>query len=226
MLQVILQKPDLQVIKATSQKSLRNIKGRSVTLDVLCKDSEGNYYNIEVQKKNNDNYEKRVRYNRSNIDTYVTEKGIKFHEIPNVYVIFISKFDYFKKNKTIYHVDRVLRETQDIVDNGFHEIYVNTVVDDGTDIAALMKLFKSSKVENDRRFPRVCERIRYFKEGKGSGDMCEVIEEYAKEFAIQEVIEALRGLQVDEEVIMKKIMEKYSLSKEQAEKYVSRKEKE
>jgi len=191
-LQVILQKPDLQVLKVMPQKSIRNIEDRSVIVDVLCKDSEGNYYNIEMQKKNDDDHQRRVRYNGSNVDTYVAEKGVKFSEIPDVYVVFISKFDYFGKKKTVYHVDRVLRETGDIVDNGFYEIYVNTEIDDGTDIAGLMKILKSSQVKNDERFPRVCKRIRYFKEGKGDKDMSDVVEEYAKEYAEEYVKEEIK----------------------------------
>ena len=46
-------------------------------LDVLCQDSSGDYFNIEVQKKNDDDHQKRVRFNRSNIDTAFVESGIK-----------------------------------------------------------------------------------------------------------------------------------------------------
>ena len=205
-LQVILKMPDLQVIRAVPQKSLRNINGRSVIVDVLCKDSNGNYYNIEIQKKNDDDHQRRVRYNGSSVDTYISEKGIKFKEIPDVYAVFISSFDYFGGQKTIYHVDRVLRETGDIVDNGFHEIYVNTEIDDGTDIAALMKVLKNHQLENDKRFPKVCSRIRYFKEGKGDSDMSDVVEEYAKEYVkeyAKDVVREMIVLDLDDASIQK-----------------------
>lgn len=187
MLQVILQKKDLNIIKTVPQKSLKNIGSRSVILDVLCKDSDGNYYNIEVQKKNDDHHQKRVRYNESSLDTYISEKGTKFGELPDIYIVYLSSFDYFKENQTIYHVDRILRETGTIVNNGIHEIYVNTAIDDGTDIAGLMRIFKSTKAEQDERFPRICSRIRYFKEERGKTDMCSVVEEYAKEVAAEAV---------------------------------------
>ena len=191
-LQVILQKKNLKVVEVTVQKSLRNVEGRSVVVDVLCRDDKGKYYNIEVQKQREDDCQRRVRYNGSNIDTYVTEKGVKFEDIPDVYVVFITQFDYFQKNKTIYHIDRILRETGEAVDNGFHEIYVNTAVDDGTDIAALMKIFTSRSIKDDVRFPKVCERIRYFKEGKGGNTMCSTVEEYAKEYAKEYAEEYVR----------------------------------
>lgn len=181
-LRVILQKPDLRIVEAVPQRNLRNIKGRSVTVDVLCRDADGNYYNIEVQKQDNDDHQRRVRYNGSNIDTFISEKGTRFSELPSVYVIYISSFDYFGEHQTIYHVHRNLSETGTVVDNASHEIYVNTEVDDGSDIAGLMKIFKSFKIKDDPRFPVVCARIRHLKEG-GGNNMCSVVEEYAQEVA-------------------------------------------
>ncbi len=187
-LQVILQKRDLCVVYAEPQKNLRNINGRSVIVDVLCRDGYNNYYNIEVQKDNNDNHIKRVRYNASNIDTFVSEKGSSFEEIPDVYIVYISTFDMFGYGKTIYHIRSIIEETKDVIDNGYHEIFVNTAVDDGTDIAGLMRILKQSSIPTDNRYPYVCNRIRGFKEGKGIDDMCEVVEEYAKEYAKETVI--------------------------------------
>lgn len=183
LLQVILHKRDLKVVEYVPQRSLRNVKGRSVIVDVHCMDRERRHYNVELQKEDNDDHQRRVRYNGSNLDTFISEKGIKFKDLPELYIIYISAFDIFRKGKTVYHVDRTLRETGDVVDNGFHEIYVNTEVDDHTDIADLMKLFQDSSIPEDNRFPEICNSIRYYKEGKGRDDMCAIVEEYAKEYA-------------------------------------------
>ena len=180
-LQVILQKKDLKVIKTEPQKSLRNVQGRSVIVDVLCEDEKGRYYNIEIQKSNNDEHQRRVRYNGSNIDTYITEKGTHFQDLPELYVIYISDFDVFAKNRVIYHVERILRETGDFIDNGFHEVYVNAQVDDKSEISELMKLFKSSGTEGNKKFPVVSKAIKYLKIGKGRNEiMCKAVEEYAE----------------------------------------------
>lgn len=73
-LQVIFSKKDLKVISADTQMCLRNVKGRSVSVDVLCVDSKHIYYNIEVQKSDNDDHQHRVRYNGSNVDTvYISD---------------------------------------------------------------------------------------------------------------------------------------------------------
>lgn len=95
-------------------------------------------------------------------------------------------FDIFKKGKTTYHVDRTLRETKDVVDNGLYEVYVNTQIDDSSSTAALMKVFKSTKPVQDERFQRGCEKLREYKEGKGRSTMCKLVEDYANMRAAEE----------------------------------------
>ena len=59
------------------EKQRELVSKLNVIDDVLCQDSSGDYFNIEVQKKNDDDNQKRVRFNRSNIDTAFVESGIK-----------------------------------------------------------------------------------------------------------------------------------------------------
>ena len=110
------------VKKVTPQNSIKNLQGRSVILDALCVLENGKDCNIEVQKADDDNHVKRVRYNTSCITANITDPGSKFEEVPNVIGIYISKFDMFKSGKTVYHIDRVIRETGKIQDNGLQEI--------------------------------------------------------------------------------------------------------
>lgn len=191
-LKVILQKGDLKVLSVQVQKDFHHVKTHSVVLDVLCTDSENKRYNIEVQQEDNDDHQKRVRYHVACIDTTIFEKGQKYAALPEVCVIYISRFDIFKKGRTIYHIDRTIRETNDVVDNGLHEVYVNTQIDDASDIAALMKIFKSTEVVQDKRFQIVCARLREYKEGKGRVKMCQLVEEYAREIARETQIETAK----------------------------------
>ena len=80
-LQVILQKPRLKVVEAQTQKFLRNIGTHSVILDLICQDEDGSHINVEVQKSDDDDHVKRVRFNISNIDTAFTERGIDCREL-------------------------------------------------------------------------------------------------------------------------------------------------
>ena len=178
-LQVILQKKSLRIIKVIPQKSIKNLQGRSVRLDALCEDDVRKFYNVEVQLANSDNHVRRVRYNASCITANVTDTGANFEKVPDLYVIYISKFDMFNKGKTIYHVEPTIQETGELVDNGLHEIYVNTAVDDGTEIAELMKCFLQKEIDNPK-FKKFQKRVKYFKEDKeGVLKMCEAFEKYA-----------------------------------------------
>ena len=80
-------------------------------------------------------------------------------------------------------MERVIKETGTVVENGTHEIYVNTAIDDGTEIAKLMQYFKKSAGVH-QKFQKLSKRVQYFKESqKGVTEMCELVEEYAKNYA-------------------------------------------
>lgn len=36
---------------------------------------------VEIQKRNDDDHQKRVRYNMANIDTSESEKGVNYHHL-------------------------------------------------------------------------------------------------------------------------------------------------
>lgn len=104
--------------------------------------------------------------------------------VPNVIGIYISKFDMFKSGKTVYHVDRVIRETGEVVENGLQEIYANTKIDDGTDVAELMYIFTKKDAYDFQKFPKVSARKKQFKESQGGQEeVCDLVENYAKECA-------------------------------------------
>ena len=116
----------------------------------------------------------------------ITEPGARFEKVPDVIGIYISKFDMFQSGKTVYHIDRVIRETGEVQDNGLQEIYVNTKIDDGSDIAELMRIFKEKDTYNFEKFPKVSGRKKQFKGNEGGSDkMCDLVENYAKEHVKQ-----------------------------------------
>ena len=59
---------------------------------------------------------------------------------------------------------------------GLHEIFVNTVVDDGTDIAELMSCFTKKEVKNNK-FPVLSSEVKRLKETEGGlSTVCEVMQ--------------------------------------------------
>ena len=170
----------LVVTSVVTQSDERNLYGRSVRLDALCTLGNGTKVNVEVQRSDNDNHLKRARFNASSITVRESEPGTKFEEVLELYIVYISEFDFLKGDKTIYHVEKVLRETGQVIDDVLHEIFVNTAVDDGTEIAELMSCFTKKEVKN-ARFPMLSSEVRRLKESEGGMQvMCEVMQRYER----------------------------------------------
>ena len=180
-LRVILNDPALAVLENTPQYVVTNLRGRSVILDAYCKLGDGREIDIEVQKANDDNHQRRVRYNSSVLTANIMEPGKKFENVPNVCVVFVSRFDMFKDGFSLYHVDRMVRETGKVVDNGFEEIYVNAAVSDGSDVSELMEVFVNEKTYNDKFPITSAGKHRYRDTEEGQQIMCEIMEKINEE---------------------------------------------
>lgn len=193
-LRTILEDPGLVVEDVIVQKDERNLYGRSVRLDALCILGDGTRCNIEVQRSDNDNHLKRARFNAASITVKDSNPSETFEEVIELYIVYISEFDFLKGEKTIYHVDKVLRETQRVVDDGLHEIFVNTVIDDGTDIAELMACFTKKEVKNPK-FKKLSSEVARLKNTEGGvSAVCEVMQKYEKIAADKERISLLTKL--------------------------------
>ena len=166
-LRVILGDYELVVTDNMQQFDIKNLQGRSVVLDAKCITGDGRYINIEVQKANDDNHLKRVRYNASVLTANVTETGKQFEFVPDICIIFISAFDLFKGNLPLYHVVKTVKETGQVIEDGLTEVYVNAAVDDGSKLAKLMKVFTKNDVYDEADFPVTSEIKARFKKDEG-----------------------------------------------------------
>ena len=190
-LRVIMEDKELIVESVITQCSENNLYGRSVRLDALCTLCNGTKCNIEVQRADNDDHLKRVRFNTSSITVKESNPGEHFKDILELYMVYISEFDFLKGGKTIYHVDKVLRETGKVIDDGLHEIYVNTVIDDGSDISDLMACFMKKEVKNSK-FPALSAEVSRLKETEGGAQsVCAVMERYERMAVKKEKIERI-----------------------------------
>jgi len=219
--QTILKDPTVSVLKVSPQNSVRNLQGRSVRLDALCKFGDGRICNIEIQRADNDDHPRRVRYNAACITANITNPGDYFRNIPEVIIIYISQHDFLKQGKTVYHVKKTICETGKILDDGESNIYANTEVDDGSDIAALMQCFLE-KDPDDPKFPKVNQRVYELKHTEGGiSTMCKIMEDYTKESNIQVFIKACKLCKDTIDGVTQKIMEQFDLSHDDAAKKVS-----
>ena len=182
-LRVILDDQKLVVTDNMHQFDLKNLQGRSVILDAKCITGDGRYINIDVQKANDDNHLKRVRYNASVLTANVTEAGKQFEFVPDVCIVFISAFELFKGNLPLYHVIKIVKETGQVIDDGLTEIYVNAAVDDGSKLARLMKVFTKNDAYDEADFPVTSEiKARFKKDEGGSIKMDETLQRWRDEW--------------------------------------------
>ena len=166
LLRTILSDPGIIVKEVIVQRSERNIFGRSVRLDALCELSDGTRCNVEVQRSNNDDHLRRARYNSSVITSRITDPGTAYKNVPDMIVVYISESDFLKGKRTIYHIEPTVMETGEKADLGVRGVFVNTAVDDGSKIAALMRCMIQTEV-NDERFPIMSNRTARAKDNKG-----------------------------------------------------------
>ena len=89
LLQVVLENPLLRIKKETvsGQKSIRIIGKRSIRVDAYAEGNEHTVFNIEIQRADNENHVKRVRYNASVITVNRSEPGDLFDQVQELFVI-------------------------------------------------------------------------------------------------------------------------------------------
>jgi predicted transposase/invertase (TIGR01784 family) len=221
LLQTVLENPKLRVKPETlvAQKVVENIAKRSVRLDAYVEGEEDIVYNIEIQRADNCNHVKRVRFNGSCITVNCSEPGDTFEDVQNVCIIYISEFDMFGAGHTIYHAETVVQETGKNVNDGMQAIYVNTAVDDGTKISRLMQHFKETDFE-DAEFPYSSNRIHELKHNaKEVEKVCNKVEEFTREREIITAIEAWQDVGLSKEDIIPRVAKKFNLDEETAMEY-------
>lgn len=215
----------VKVLQVIPQDFFKNLQGRSVIVDALCELEDGRNVDVEIQRADDDDHQRRVRYNASCITANITSPGEKFKNVPDLVVIYISEFDLFKGGRTVYHVNRTVQETGETVYNGMTEIYINTKVDDGSDLAKLMKIYSSKDAYDYERFPNTSARKAEFKKIDGGEQrMNSILRDIAQEWA-EEMAEEIAEKRVKEitEERVKEITEERV--KEIAEERVKEKEK-
>ena len=200
-LRIVLKKSDMKVETVKTQYSLKNIRGRSVRLDIYATDSEDKKYNIEIQREGKGAGAKRARYNSSLIDSNIIPAGFEVENLAETFVIFITESDVLGENRPIYHIDRYIGESGRLFGDGSHIIYVNAAYKDETDLGKLMHDF-SVKEPDEMYFKVLAKAANYYKKDKeGIQAMCKAMEDMItdeKKIAAFRLLK--RGKQTKEEI--------------------------
>ena len=218
-LKIILDRKDIKVVSVVGQRELKNpiTGGRNLRLDILAKDGQGEYFNVEVQRKNSGANERRARFHSSMIDSRMLKKKQKFKELRDSYMIMITQKDYFGNGLPVYTINRYIEETDTRFQDGSHIVYVNGSYRGNDPIGQLMHDFRCKRAKN-MYHKELADSMKHFKEEGGRRLMCEAVEKYAKKKAIEAAIEAGVSYGIDKEIVLQKVSKKYGITKEEAEK--------
>ena len=180
-LQVIMKEKELKIIDQVIQKDYKNLQGRSAILDCVARDSEGKQMNVEVQQGNEGASPKRARYHSGLMDMNILNPGQDFEELPESYVIFITKEDVLGDGEAIYHINRTIEESGKKFPDETHIIYVNSKRHDDTELGRLMHDLHCTNAK-DMYSKVLAERVYELKETqKGVDFMCQELEQIYSE---------------------------------------------
>lgn len=180
-LQVILNKKDLEVVDLVIQKDYKNLQGRSAMLDCFVRDSRGSLIDVEIQQDNEGASPKRARYHSGLMDMNILNPGQDFNQLPESYVIFITRNDVLGYGQAIYHIDRRIEELDLIFKDETHIIYVNSQNQDDTELGMLMHDF-NCKNAKDFHSKILANRVHELKDTqKGVELMCKEMEQIYSE---------------------------------------------
>ena len=177
---------NLTVIETHAQKEFKGLH-RSIIIDVYAKDSDGKIYDIEIQNDSSEASPKRARFHGALMDSHHLDKGSKFDKLPETYIIFMTREDVLKHDKTMYTINRYIEEFNEPFNDGLHIVYVNcSAKDDGSKI---WKLIHDMMCPDPAKMfiQELADRVGFFKTiQKGRKQMNDWFSDYEKIVAQRE----------------------------------------
>lgn len=114
-LEIILNKKIKGIVQLESQDTIEiTANGKGIRLDVIVEDENNIIYNIEMQTTFSRDLPKRSRYYQGMIDLNTLERGDSYDDLKTSYVIFLCRFDPFKRGIVQYTFENVCKEVPDM----------------------------------------------------------------------------------------------------------------
>lgn len=174
---IILGKKVVRIRRKSVQEVLPNFKGyKSVRLDVIVQLMDGTLCNVEMQVVNNDHMPKRSRFYQGLIDVVnlYSGKEIRYKQLPNTIIVFITEFDVFDKGLFKYTFTNKCHEVSDLeLGDGCTKIFLNTLGKNRNNepeiLINFLKFVHESSKENalaDSKLQKLYEIVQDFKNDK------------------------------------------------------------
>ena len=182
MLQIILGKKDLKVVKSQTEYPIKSLQGRGVRFDVFARDSKGREYDIEMQRADKGAEPRRARYNSALMDANALKSGDDFGKLRDTYVIFITENDVMGGGTEVYKIERTIQELEGkTFGDGTHIVYVNGATRSATEIGKLVHDLLCRDAAK-MYFDVLRKQVSQFKNSEeGRRTMCKAMERFRSE---------------------------------------------
>ena len=235
-LSIIMGEPKLQLQRFHVEEVVLNKSGqRAIRLDAWAVDTENRHYTTEMQNDTSeDDMRRRARFYQGLLDTPVLKSGreTRYRQLPSSVVTFITQEDIFKRDLARYTFTEQCEEVAELhLEDGPTQIFLNMTSKNGDPtLVSLLQYMKDTRMDNPGILvedERLCAIDQVVQEVKQSEEweavkmsILSVGIEKGREEGIRAVVELCRELGLSPAETKKRLMEKFSLSDEQAEKYI------
>ena len=174
-LRIILDKPDLEVIEVTVQKTLPNQEGgHEARVDVFARDAAGRLYDIEMQMSGRmDELKPRLRHYCNLLGIASLQRGESYGKLPELWVIIILDQDMFGLDWPLYTIERCVLGAAEKTGrelpfgDGEHIVVVNGArQEEDTDLSRLLHDLGCADPEK-MYIPELAETVRRYKDSTG-----------------------------------------------------------
>lgn len=171
MIELIIGKKVNLITYPDVQKSIEiTADGKGVRLDVYVEGDDDTIYDIEMQTSMLSNLNKRVRYYQGMLDLNSLERGVDYTELKKSYIIFLCKFDPFKKWRVKYTFRQTCQEDTDLIlGDDANIIFINPFGRNdelSDDMKALMSYLRGQVIKENSFIDKLDAAVRRAREKK------------------------------------------------------------
>lgn len=130
-LRIVMDMPDLLVRDVHTQRTLGNLAGHAVRLDISATDAHGRLYDIEIQRRDAPHLARRASYYLAMLRAGSLQKSQDYEALPDACVIFICEHDPFGRALPLYRFEQRMADADLALGDGGHIIFVNTAAQSG-----------------------------------------------------------------------------------------------
>ena len=179
LLRTLLKDEIIRLRRVEVEKTLTNMWGKGVRLDVMGVGTTGDVYEAEIQNNLSEASVNRASYNGALMAMHTIKKGIKFKKkkrYRRFRVVFITDGDALGNGQRENHVSYSCKKNMIKVDAGADIHYFNTQIQDDSPIGKIMHDFHTANVD-DMQDEVLKKYVGYYKRTpKGRKHMCKIMD--------------------------------------------------